>query len=131
MKMREDFHLQMQQLNRRGTASPVSTAADGERKVSISGIARMTLEYLAGLIGGEGSLMISKAFDAVDHRPRYGSRIALSGTDRSVLEDVQKAFGGILVAQPSGREGWRDAYQVVWSSGMAGVCFQSSRLISV
>ena len=119
VRIREAFHSQLKQLNRRGASSLSSVAPEAAEDRGGTKVVGVTAEYLAGLVDAEGSLMISKSVDAKSHRAQYGLRIAVSSTDKSVLEDVRDVYGGIVVDQPAGREGWRDAYQLVWSSGMS------------
>ena len=62
--------------------------------------------------------MIAKWRGPRSWNPQYRARISLSNTHRAVLEDVQRAHGGILVNQSRAEVGWKDAYQLVWTDGM-------------
>jgi len=115
--IRQAFHKRLKQLRTkgRGIAIPPSHAggepwAGKERDVSA--------RYLAGFIDAEGCLMIAKSKDRDHRRPQYRARVCVGNTDRAVLGNVRRAFGGILTNQPALKTGWKHAYQVVWSDGM-------------
>lgn len=78
----------------------------------------LSARYLAGFIDAEGSLMIVKSRDRRNRRFQYRARISVVNTDRTVLEDIQKAYGGVVVCQRRTRAGWNPIYQLVWSDGM-------------
>lgn len=48
--------------------------------------------YVAGFVDAEGSLMIIKSQSARDGRIQYHSRISVSNTCRSVLEDIRESM---------------------------------------
>ncbi len=73
--------------------------------------------YLAGLIDGEGSLMIVRCRSRTDGRTQYRARIAVTNTDRRLLEDVRRLYGGVLVGQGARAKGWNPGYQLVWTEG--------------
>lgn len=119
MRVRERFHRQLKHLNARGSASVSlrprsSTAGRRPRKQT-----NLSAEYLAGFVDAEGSLMISKSINRENQRPTYGTRMAVSNTDRCSLEEIRRIFGGKLMYQPARNSRWRDAYQLVWSGGMS------------
>src|SRR2546427_10140317 len=77
----------------------------------------LSAAYLAGFIDAEGCLMIPKSTQA-NGRSHYRTRISVGNTDRSVLEDIQAQFGGIMTNHPPEKIGWSYAYQLIWSDGM-------------
>jgi len=75
-------------------------------------------KYLAGFLDAEGSIMISRTRGPGYIRPTYRARVAISNTDKAILQDVQRAFVGILANQPPPKAAWKHSYQLVWSEGM-------------
>ena len=74
----------------------------------------ISAKYLAGFIDGEGCLRLAK----VHHpgwNPQYAPRVTVTNTNRQILEDLRKSFGGILAHQPRRVIGWKDADQLVWT----------------
>ena len=61
--------------------------------------------------------MISK-WKGRGQAPHHRPRISLSNTNRAVLEDIQRAYGGILASQPAREIGWKDSLQLIWTNGM-------------
>lgn len=116
LEFREAFHKYLKRLNARGprAATPMLRQAPLEKG------GRLSIRYLAGFLDAEGSLMIAKSRGRGSWNPQYRARISLSNTDRSALEDIQRAYGGILANDPRTEVGWRHAYQLVWTDGMAG-----------
>ncbi len=76
--------------------------------------------YLSGFLDAEAALMIVKSTSGDPPRTQYRARIAVGNTDRSVLEDMRRDYGGILVDQPPQESRWKNAYQLVWTDGMVG-----------
>ncbi len=75
--------------------------------------------YLAGLVDGEGSLMIVRSKASNRRNPEFRARISVANTDANVLCVIRGRFGGILVNQPPRETSWNPAYQLIWSDGMA------------
>ena len=59
--------------------------------------------------------MIAKAKPLDCRSPLYGARVSVGNTNRTILEDVQRSYGGILTNQPTRKAGWKDAYQLIWT----------------
>jgi hypothetical protein len=116
LKFREACHERLKLLNARGPNLKVSSGPT-QPDASLAWTTSPSIEYLAGFVDGEGSLMISKWRDRESH-PHYRPRISLSNTNRAVLEDVKRAYGGILASQPSPKPEWKDSFQLVWTNGM-------------
>src|SRR2546425_4444126 len=110
--LRETFHDRLRRLNLKGRSvclSPRTHPSPSGRHISAT--------YLAGFIDAEGCLMIPKSTDT-SGRSHYHARISVGNTDRSVLEEIQAHFGGMMTNQPPEKTGWRYAYQLIWSHGM-------------
>lgn len=63
--------------------------------------------------------MITKSRDRLTGRFQFRARISVSNTERSILEEIQQAYGGILANQAAAREGWSHAYQLLWTDARA------------
>lgn len=110
-KIRESFYQRLKDLNRKGPPSD----QERHRGYAVSRSSRTpSVGYLAGFIDGEGSLRLTKNYFA-GWNPQYGARVQVSNTNRTVLEDLRRTFGGILTNQPSRSFGWKDSYQLVWT----------------
>lgn len=72
-------------------------------------------EYLAGFIDAEGSLMLAKVKRLAHWSPGYAARVYVDNTNKAILEDIQRGFGGILTDQPAREPGWKHGYKLVWS----------------
>ncbi len=114
-QVREAFYNRLKRLNTRDTTARRRQRRDHVRPDRSSS---PCAKYLAGFIDGEGSLMISKAKNRAHWNPQYRPRISISNTDRIVLEDMRRAYGGILVCERRAQRGWNDLYQLVWVSGI-------------
>jgi len=113
--IRDTFYRRLKLLNKRGSVS-VSRGHDNTARKSES--RTISSEYLAGFIDAEGCLMIARSESRRHRGLQYRARVCVSNTDRVILEDLQRAFGGILVNQPAAKIGWKHAYQLVWSDRM-------------
>ena len=119
-KVREAVHRCLKSLNAPGARfDTLSRSARRSERSRRQQRAPVSAEYLAGLLDGEGSLMITKWKGKASWKPQYRARISVSNTDRAVLMDVQRSFGGILANQPPRDPGWKYSYQLVWTGGMA------------
>ena len=110
-RIRAGFYRRLKELNRKGTLTDQRQRRVGveSRKLPVPSV-----KYLAGFIDAEGCLRLTK-----DHftgwNPQYAARVQLSNTNRAVLEDLRKAFSGILTVQTSRSIGWKDSYQLLWT----------------
>ena len=119
LEIRQAIHSQLKRLNARGSkvaswrypAEKILVSRPGKRR-------NISTEYLAGFIDAEGCLMIARSKDRRYPRPQYRARVCVSNTNRAILEDVQRAYGGILVNQAARKAGWKTAYQLVWGDRM-------------
>lgn len=115
LEIREGFYRRLRLLNVRGSLGALRHHA---RPARDSGSRKLSPEYLAGFVDAEGCLMVAR-LNGRDHgRPRYRARVSVGNTNRAVLEDLQRAYGGILVNQLSRKAGWKHAYQLVWAGRM-------------
>ncbi len=77
----------------------------------------VSVEYLAGFIDGEGSLILWR-------RPRgqsveYTSRIYLANTNLRILVEIQRDFGGKLVESLHANPHWKRQFSLRWASATA------------
>lgn len=119
LRFRAAYHERLKHLNARGPSAGVPPQHIGTMHDPWSMEWRKpSVEYLAGFIDAEGALMIAKWKGRRSWNPQYRARISLSNTHRVALEEVQRAYGGILAHQPGREAAWKDAYQLVWTGGM-------------
>ncbi len=109
-RIREEFYRRLKNLNRKGPPTDQRRQLYAEsRKLPIP-----SAEYLAGFIDAEGCLKLTK-----DHfagwNPQYGARVQVCNTNRIVLEDLRRTFGGVITYQPRRSSRWKDSYQLVWT----------------
>ena len=104
------MYQRLKHLNRKG-----STAIQPRHRVivSVREFRTLSAKYLAGFVDAEGSVRLAKVRPE-GWNPQYGPRVSVCNTNRTVVEDIQRAFGGILTNQPARTLGWKDAYQLVW-----------------
>ena len=114
LEFREEFYKYLKRLNARGPRG----LTPGPRKAPQERWRRLSVEYLAGFLDAEGALMIAKWRGQRSWNPGYRARISLANTNRSALEEVRRAFGGILVNSARAKVGWKQCYQLVWTGGM-------------
>jgi len=97
------------------------TGPPARRKVNRKVVRRkrpkLTAEYLAGFVDGEGSLMITKSRRADCIGPSYNPRVAIANTRQDVLAWIKQTYGVIMTYQPARAKGWSNAYQLVWTKG--------------
>lgn len=114
-RMRREYLFQrMKELNTRDPA--IRKTHVGRRR--LCGSKAPSPRYLAGFIDGEGSLMIVKSRVGGQARLEYRARVAVANTDRHVLDDIRRVYGGILVGYPPQAVGWNPGFQLVWTEGM-------------
>lgn len=111
LEIREAFYSRLKDINRKGVTI-------GQRRQQVSPRRRNgqspSVEYLAGFIDAEGCLRLTKVLFA-GWNPQYGARVQVSNTNRTVLEDLQHSFGGIITNHPRRALGWKDEYQLLWT----------------
>ncbi len=81
--------------------------------------------YVAGLVDGEGSLMIVRSKAGGRRNLDYRARVSISNTDTHVLETIRGRFGGMLEDQPPRKPRWNRQQQLIWSEGMGEPLLQS------
>lgn len=118
LEFREGIYCSLKSLNARGRQVSVPERDDVEKRPPSPRVGPSpSPEYLAGLIDGEGSLMVTKTMGRGCRNAQYRARISLSNTHRAVLEDVQRTYGGILVDDSRSDPTWKPSYQLVWTDG--------------
>lgn len=78
------------------------------------------VEYLAGFVDGEGYLGLAK----IPRRSRsteYCLRVSLHNTNRRVLSQIQRSWGGVLVSVGQAKRAWKPAYALVWTNALAAL----------
>ncbi len=118
LEARETFFWSLRSLNARGPGLEVSEAALQLAKTFRGTTQReISPRYLAGFMDGEGALMIARSFSGRYLSHSYRARIAVTNTNRQIISDIHRDFGGILIDQPSRDAHWKDGYGVVWTDG--------------
>jgi len=84
-------------------------------------------EYLAGFMDAEGSFMIVKSKASRSRGTQVRARISAASTDLAVIEDIRRAYGGIMVNQARRKSKWNPSHQLVWTSGQIGPLLRSIR----
>ncbi len=117
-KIRQAYHDRLRLLNARGPRESRDPRRGASEDSSREEIGSISLEYLAGFIDGEGSLMIAKSLVRRYGTTQYGSRLTISNSDRQILEEIRRDYGGILVTRVHPQAKWKDGHQLVWTSGL-------------
>lgn len=118
MEVRRAFFRRLKLLNAKGRRKASRRRSPGRRGQARGERRRITLEYLAGFMDGEGSVMITRSCVRNSKSVHYRARVSLTNTDRRVLEDIRDAFGGIFVKYPRQNDTWKTGYGLVWTEGM-------------
>jgi len=85
---------------------------------------KLTLEWLAGFMDGEGFIGVVKRDHKEGKRNRdpytsYAGLIQINNTDRAIIERLARDFGGTLSVTKSTKKNWNDLYLVTWSGAKA------------
>lgn len=115
LRTRRTMYRRLKLLNARGPPSDALLRHLRESGRPRPGKENVSPNYLAGFVDAEGALMITKSKSWRYPSPQYRARASVSNTDRTVLECVRRAYGGILTHQPSRQPGWKPSYQLVWT----------------
>ena len=119
LTFRQAFYDRLKRLNVRGPrVRPSRIVRDRNQR-------KPSAEYIAGFLDGEGSFMIPKSESSTHRSPEYRTRISVANTDRTIMEEIQRAYGGLLFRESRARFGWSDLYQLVWTDGMVGQILRS------
>lgn len=71
--------------------------------------------YAAGMVDGEGCIAIVRSFVRARDKFSYGVQVVVANTDRGVLDWIQTAWGGNVVAVNKGRGRERNSW--AWRCG--------------
>lgn len=115
LQFREAFHRYLKSMNARGASAgrmPFGSADEGDLGERTE---HPSVEYLAGFLDAEGSVMVCKSKPKSAPNPRYQARLSVSNTCRSVLVDIRHAFGGNIYEDPRAKAEWKPCYQLVWT----------------
>lgn len=117
--IRETFFMRLKRLNRKGVAGP---AQRRYQKLDYAQIRRkeggMSPRYLAGFMDGEGSLMITRSRSRKSGNVQYRARLCVTNTDRGILEQICRGYGGTIHESGRARSNWKPGYQLVWTDGL-------------
>ena len=111
LEIRKAFYRRIKALNKKGATAHRRRQTPYVPRHSSR---RISAKYLAGFIDAEGCLRLAKVRH-VGWDPHYAPRVQVCNTNRAILEDLRRAFGGILTHQPRRVLGWKDADQLVWT----------------
>lgn len=111
---REGLFSELKELNTRDTRVRGRHSSDGSVPVQRQPVSP---RYVAGFVDGEGSLMITRSKSRRHGWVQFHARIAIANTDRRVLEDIQRSFGGILVSGGRREANWNPGFLLVWTDG--------------
>lgn len=114
-RFREIFHEYVKSMNARGPPTRTHALRAGLQRPAHQSKESPSLEYLAGFFDAEGSLMIIRSKGIGSRKPRYGARMALANTNRDVLEDIQRAYGGLLFSYLPRKVGWKPSNYLIWT----------------
>ena len=119
MEIREAFFGRLRQLNQRGVGHQELQSdlkPDYDRiRLREGGISP---RYLAGFVDGEGSLMIVKSRSRKSGCVQYRARFTVSNTDRGILEEIRRDFGGTIHKVGRGKCSWKPVYMLVFTDGL-------------
>ena len=119
MEIREAFFRRLRQLNQKGVGHP---ELQGDLKPDYERIrlreAGISPRYLAGFVDGEGSVMITKSRSRKSGCVQYRARLTVSNTDRGILEEICRDFGGTIHKVGRGKSTWKPGYMLVFTDGL-------------
>lgn len=118
MGIRRAFFRRLKLLNVRGKSQGPRPERSGmnEDRVRVGG--KITPEYLAGFMDGEGSIMITRSSRRNSRGLSYRARIDITNTDRCVLEEIRDQYGGFISRQTWQNEAWNTGYHLIWTEGV-------------
>ena len=72
--------------------------------------------YLAGIIDGEGSIMLPRTGNSkLDDMPTsFTVKVSISNTNIDLLARIQQDFGGVIEKCVNGRSNCKDGYRLRW-----------------
>lgn len=119
LAIREAFYCRLRRLNLRGPQEVEYQSDEGADQGSrILKSRRVAVQYLAGFVDGEGSLMIAKTRVRKYGTTQYRARLTVHNTDRRVLEQIRRDYGGLIYRERRVEARWKDCYVLVWTCGM-------------
>ncbi len=69
------------------------------------------LSYLAGIIDGEGTILIVKQSQSTKKNPSFCLALSFCSTDKCLCDWVRDRFGGSIVHSRQKNDKWKDAYR--------------------
>lgn len=72
--------------------------------------------YLAGIIDGEGSVMLIRTGQSqlAGMYTSWTPKVQIANTDLRLLTALQSAFGGVIKATTKGGPNWKPGYRLEW-----------------
>ena len=87
----------------------------------------VSVEYLAGIIDGEGSIMLVRTGNA-QFEGLYTSwtiKMQIANTNLELLNVLQANFGGVIKRTTKGGKNWKQGYRLEWfGSNAADLCLR-------
>ncbi|HLE55268.1 MAG TPA: LAGLIDADG family homing endonuclease [Thermoplasmata archaeon] len=108
--VRDSLFKRVRQMN---TRDPAIRRHDRARVGGAAVTRRPSPGYLAGFMDGEGSLMIAKYAGRGLRGYHYRARISIANTNRLVLEEIRRVYGGILARQAPRKPRWNASYHLI------------------
>lgn len=59
--------------------------------------------------------MLSKAKVVIRWNPTYAAKVYVDNTNKAILKDIKRSYGGTITTQPSRKAGWKPGYKLVWT----------------
>ena len=59
--------------------------------------------------------MLSKAKVVVRWNPAYAAKVYVDNTNKVILVDIQRSYGGTITTQPARKARWKPGYKLVWT----------------
>lgn len=59
--------------------------------------------------------MLSKAKVVVRWNPTYAAKVYVDNTNKVILEDIRRSYGGTITTQPARKARWKPGYKLVWT----------------
>lgn len=107
---REAFYKRLKSLNQRGP-NPRSRSAGSVNR----GSGKISAEYAAGFIDAEGSVILARVKVFEKWNAQYVPRVCVDNTNRAVLEEIQRDYGGTLTNQPARKVHWKPGHKLIWN----------------
>lgn len=75
------------------------------------------VEYLAGFLDGEGQVSLARIPRRRSNE--YCVRVVIYNTDRGILHEIRRTWGGVLTSVGSRSPRWKPSYALIWTNASA------------